>query len=132
MTTGEIDKEDAALAALFGLAAATSVGIADVSLFSHSFSDTLFTLGDQAVTFATVVSAVVLGFVYVTNEPDLDRIRAMDNGDWYWYAVIATVLVIVAVPFVPSVQDAVRSNDLLALAVLAVESTGYVAISYLG
>ena len=46
-TTQKINKEDAALATAYVLAASASVGIANVTLFRHSLTDVVFSAGGQ-------------------------------------------------------------------------------------
>lgn len=131
MATGEIDTEDAAVAAVFGLAAASQVGIADVSLFGYSMTDVLTQVSGQDVTVAMLISLGALGWVWVTNEPDLDKIERQ-YGSEYLYASYATVALPVAVEVIPSVSDLIQSNDIFALASVAIMAIGFTALSYLG
>ena len=125
MAKHEIDTEDAAVFALFGLSAAASVGIADVQLFSYAFTDVVYNLGGRAITLATLLSAATFGFIYATNEPDLDKL-----DDEYKYAVIGTAALIVGIPMVPEVYNFVTSNDAIALGAMVVQSAGVVIVSF--
>jgi hypothetical protein len=122
----QVDSEDAILAPLFTLAAAASVGIADVTLFSASIQDTAFSLGGTAISIAAVVAPLVLAVAFVTNDPDLSRL-----DDEYYYAAIATAGLVVAMPLIPAAQDFATGNDFVALIVVTVETAGFMAISYL-
>lgn len=123
---GKVDSEDAILAPLFTLSAAASVGIANVTMFGYSIQDTAFTLGGQGIAIAAVLAALALGTAFVTNETDLSRL-----DDEYYYASIATVGLVVAMPLVPAAQNFATSNDFVALLVVTVETAGFMAISYL-
>jgi hypothetical protein len=127
MTRYEIDNEDAAVFAVFGLAAAATVGIANVELFGYAFTDALTHMGGTAIPVATAVSAAAFGWIWVTNEPNLDNIE--DN---YRYATIGTVTLIVAIPFIDPLNAFVTSNDVIALAAVLVQSFGAVAVSFYG
>lgn len=125
MATNEIDTEDAAVFALFGLAAAATVGIADVTLFGYAFSDPMPYLNMENLSIATGISLAAFAWVWYTNEPDLDR---MDDN--YTYAVMGTLALIVAIPLVPQIADLVMANDALALGAVAIQSAGVVIVSY--
>jgi len=127
MTRYEIDTEDAAVFAIFGLAAAATVGIANVELFGYAFTDALTDMGGTSIPVATAVSAASFGWIWFTNEPDLDKME--DN---YKYATIGTAALIVAIPFVDPVQSFVTSNDVIALGAVLVQSGGAVAVSFYG
>jgi len=125
MATNEIDTEDAAVFAIFGLGAAASVGIADVQLFGFAFSDPMPFLEIGSATVATLVSLICFGWIWITNEPDLDTL-----DDNYTYMVLGTVALIVAVPLIPSLHDFVTSSDVTALAAVLVQSAGSVIVSF--
>lgn len=125
MATNEIDTEDAAVFAIFGLGAAASVGIADVQLFGYAFSDPMPFLEVGSATIATLVSLLCFGWIWVTNEPDLDKL-----DDNYRYAVFGTLALIVAVPLVPQLMQFVTSSDVVALAAVMVQSAGAVVVSF--
>lgn len=123
---GKVDSEDAILAPLFTLSAGASVGIANVSLFGYSIQDIAFSIGGQGIAIAAVLAALALGVAFVTNETDLGQL-----DDEYYYASIATVGLVVAMPLVPAAHDFAVSNDFVALLVVVIESAGFMAISYL-
>jgi len=127
MTRYEIDTEDAAVFAIFGLATAATVGIANVELFGYAFTDALTHMGGTAIPVATGVSAATFGWIYYTNEPDLDKME--DN---YKYAILGTVGLIVGIPFIDPVNTFVTSNDVIALAAVLTQSAGAVATSFYG
>jgi len=126
MAKYEIDTEDAMVFALFGLAAASTVGIANVELFSYAFTDVIADVGSHGVTLATAVSAGSFGWVYYTNDPDLDKL-----DDEYKYAVIGTAALIVGIPLVPELHNIITQSDVFALVALGIQSAGVVAVSYL-
>ena len=72
---------------------AVAVGIASVQLFDMAFSDTVFSLSGSEVTVETVVSLLVFGYIYVTNDND---ISSMD--DFYTAALVRTVGLTLAIP----------------------------------
>lgn len=122
----QVDSEDAILAPLFTLAAAASVGIADVTAFGASIQDTAFSLGGQAITIAAVVAPLVLAIAFITNDPDLSKL-----DDEYYYAAAATGVLVIALPLVPAAQDFATSNDFVALLAVTIQTAGFMAISYL-
>jgi len=125
MAHNEIDKEDAAVFALFGLGAASSVGIADVQLFGYAFSDPMPYLDIGTATVATLVSLLCFAWIWITNDPDMDKL-----DDTYTYLVMGTVALIVAVPLVTQLHSFITANDAIALAAVMVQSAGAVAVSY--
>lgn len=129
MAQHKVDSEDALVFALFGLAAAATVGIADVTILGYSFSDTLFNLAGTAITIASTVSIAAFGWVVYTNQVGMEDIQKLDQE--YYIAVIVTAVLIVGIPFVPSLHDFVTSSDYVALGAIAVESAGLVAVSYM-
>jgi hypothetical protein len=122
-----LDAEDALLAPIFSIATAASVNIANVSLFGASLQDTAFMLGAEAIPVGTVVAALAFVTAYVTNDgADLGRL-----DDEYRYAVMATAGMIVAIPVIPSVLDFITSSDFMSLAVVAIQSAGFAAVSWM-
>ncbi|PSQ19580.1 hypothetical protein BRD00_01580 [Halobacteriales archaeon QS_8_69_26] len=122
MTKGEFDKEDVALAGVFVLAAASGVGIAEVTLFDVAFSDPVV----SGLTLGTLLSGGIFGFAYLTNDNDLG---SLDDG--YTYTVYVTAALIVGIAMVPGVESFVTQNDLFRLLALVVQSLGYAAVSYM-
>lgn len=125
MAQGEFDQEDVALAGIYVLAAASVVGIAQVTLFGTQFSDQVIgVLG--GVSLGTVLSAAIFGFAYLTND---NSIQGLDDS--YRYIVFATAFFIVSPAVFPPVQDFITQNDLFRVATLIIQSLGYAAVSYL-
>jgi FtsH-binding integral membrane protein len=120
------DWYDMVMAGFFTLATAVTVGIASVTLFNTAFSDALFSLGDSEITVATALSLAILGFVYVTNDNDID---SMD--DFYTAALVGTIGLTLAIPLFPPVEDLVTTNDLMRSLTIAVMAIGYGAASYI-
>ena len=125
MAKGEFDKEDVALAGVFVLAAASTVGIAQVELFSTAFSDQVVS-SFGGLTLGSLLSGAILAFAYVTNDNDLSNL-----DDSYTYTVYLTLGLVIGIAFVPSVESFVTQNDLFRVAALFVQSLGYAAISYM-
>lgn len=123
---GRFDRIDSALASAFTIAAAATVGIADVELFNTGISDTAFSIGGQAIPFASAIALGVLGIAWYTNDSDLESL-----DDTYTYAVIGTFALVIFIPLVPSLNNAIVSSDWLALAAVIMQSAGYAGVSYL-
>lgn len=125
MTKGEFDKEDVALAGIFVLAAASTVGIARVELFNTAFSDVIVSsLG--GLTLGTLLSGGILVFAYLTNDNDINNL-----DDTYKYTVALTAALIVGIAVSPGMEDFVTQNDLFKLTAVIVQSLGYAAVSYM-
>lgn len=122
----KVDREDAVLAPVFSIAAAATVGIADVTLFGTGISDTAFSVGAQAIPFATAISLGALLIAWFTNDADLDSL-----DDEYTWAVIGTFALAIFIPMVPSLNEFVVGSDFVALGAVAVQSAGFMAVSYL-
>jgi hypothetical protein len=122
---GTVDREDAILAPIFTIAAAATVGIADVTLFGTGISDTAFSLGQQAIPFASAISIGALLVAWFTNDADLDSL-----DDQYTWAVIGTFALAIFVPLVPSLNEFIIGSDWVALGAVAVQSAGFMAVSY--
>jgi hypothetical protein len=123
---GQVDSEDAILAPVFTLAAAASVGIADVTLFNTSITDTVFSLGSTGISYAVILGLAALGIAYITNESDLSKL-----DQEYYYAAIATPALMLGLEFMPALADFASGSDFIALGFVAVEAAGFIAISYL-
>ena len=125
----EFDKEDIAISGAFVLAAAASVGIAEVTLFDWSLSGIAYTFGETGgteVMWSTLVSIIALALVWVTNDPDMDSL-----SDEYTYAIVGTFALVLGIGFVPQIETLVTGSDFAALLALVIQSAGYSAISYL-
>ncbi len=125
MATGEFDKEDVALAGIFVLAAASTVGIADVTLFDTSFSEGVG-VGVGEFTLGTLLSAGIFAFGYLTNDND---VQSLD--DTYRYTVYGTLALILAPAFITPLYDIVTQNDLFRVLAVTIQSLGYAAVSYM-
>jgi len=97
-----------------------------VTLFGTGISDTAFSIGGEAIPFASAIALGVFAVAWYTNDAD---IASLDDS--YTYAVIGTLALIVFIPVVPSLNNAIVSNDWLALAAVLVQSGGYMGVSYL-
>ena len=128
MASMEFDKEDIAISGAFVLAAAASVGIAEVTLFDWSLSGIAYAFGDGGteVMWSTLISIIALALVWVTNDPDMSSL-----SDEYTYAIVGTFALVLGIGFVPQIETLVTGSDFAALLALVIQSAGYSAISYL-
>lgn len=124
---GQFDSEDSLLAAIFALATANSVGLVEgPSLLGYDFGMNLGTFSGIDVSLSFVVALTILGIVYATNETDL---RKLD--DEYYVAAIATPALMVLMLVSPPLNDFVTTTPVAGFVVVAIESAGYAAVSYL-
>jgi cytosine/uracil/thiamine/allantoin permease len=116
MARKEIDVIDAILAPVFAIAGAVTVGIADVSVMGYDLSTSVISTASQSISAASILAILAVAAAYVTNEPDFSRMGQTQTG----------------VPLVPAIGDVVLGNDILGLAVLAIEAVGYYVLSWMG
>lgn len=124
---GQIETEDAIISPAFIIAGAVAAGIATVSAMGYSLSTSLFSLGGISVSAAGAVTVTALVAAWVSNEPNPERMDDVEK-----YATYGTLALVFGTTFLPSIHTFVTSNDIVGLVVLAVEASGYYAISYLG
>ena len=129
MVQNQVDLEDAAVFGLFGLAAATTLGLASVNVWGYGSGDSIWSVADTSLTLASLVSVAALAWVVITNQVGMDDIQDLETE--YYVAVIVTFVVVLGVPFIPASGEFVTSSDTNAVVVLLVESAGVVAISYM-
>ncbi|WP_255148992.1 hypothetical protein [Halorarius halobius] len=130
MARMEGDWLDFALAGLFTLATAVTVGIATVQIFDVQFSDAVVSLGGSSLDVATLFSLGTLAFMFITN----DNTSVGDLGEFddvYGVSLVATVGLTLAIPLVPAVEDLVTSSDFLRTAVVGVMSVGYATAAWI-
>ena len=129
MSRYKIDNEDAATLVGYVISMLTVVGIVSVDFMTYSFSDTLFTLGEEGtigVTIAGAVAVILLAMAYVTNDNSID-----DLDDNYTYAVAGSAIITFGMVFFPRVQDfLVGQHDVVSVLAVAVATAGYAALSY--
>lgn len=123
---GQIETEDAILSPAFVISGAVAAGIASVSAMGYSLSTSLFSVGGVSVTAAGAIATVALLAAWMSNEPNPER---MD--DTAKYATYGTIALVLGTTFLPSVNSVVTSNDIVGLVVIAIEASGFYAISYL-
>lgn len=129
MTRGEFDDVDLVAMPVFLLGSLFQLDLLSV--------DSLPLIGDPAAAFSTVagveisiamlLSLVALGVVAYTNNWSIDGISGGVQG----YIVIATVGLIIAPPFMPALEEAV-SGGVGAMFALAIQTSGYAVLSYVG
>lgn len=118
---------DVVLGGLFTVSAATTLGIADVTLFDQSLSEVLATIGGFDITYAVMVSLLVLAGAWLVNKPRLDMLSQEQK-----LLVGGTVAVVGASVVAPSLLDPVTSSVALALVALGIEAGGFWAIAQEG
>jgi hypothetical protein len=128
---GKIDLNDAVVSPFFVLASAISVGLISFSLFGIDFASAAFEFAANsgqtvAISYAQIIAVVALLVAYATNKPDFSGMGAIEM-----WAVVATVALVVAPPFVPIIQE-LLSNDLAGLLAIVVQAGGFYSLSYLG
>ena len=126
----ELAEEDLVLAPLFTLAAATGVGLADVSLLGTSLSSVATTVEGVAITWAFVLSVGSLLAAYLTDRGDLSRLSEEER--LFSYLGVAIILATLIAPdAVQSVGDASGlAPTVFALGLLGIEAGAFWAIAY--
>lgn len=124
---GKFDWYQMAFFGAFALAVAVTAGIATVTWFNVSFSDSLFSLGGSSIDIATAIGVAALVGVWLTNDTDLD-----DLDDMSKYVLLGAVGLLVAVPFIPQVGDVVTSSDAAASAFIVLECVAYAVAAWMG
>jgi hypothetical protein len=133
MATMNFDPEDTALIALVAFAAAVMAGLGSFSAFDVSLSDT-FQAAGGTFSYAYLVTAGAFAWTVITNDMDLGNLR--DNArdqldDYYYWALMGSIVVLVAWPFVDGVSSFVTSQDLWGVLFIAGSVGAQVAIGYM-
>jgi len=139
---GKVDMEDALAGTVFALSAAVSTGVADISVLGFDLSGELINLNGTSIGLALALSAAALITAYATNrmygsprqnlDTDLNSILG-GTASVETYIAAATVIIVLANGFnVLGVSDTIAGNDVLGLAVLAIESAGYYVVAWMG
>jgi hypothetical protein len=118
---------DALMAALFTLAAASGLGVANVEIASYQFTDVFLTLTGVEITTGSLIAVLALGVAWYLNNPAPRR--------WSREKQILVGLTIFGVfggILVPDMLDSLSQNVVVALSVIGIESGGYWAIAQSG
>jgi len=121
------DQFDLALAALFTASAATTVGIADVTVLNISLSEIFTTIAGVDITVAMMASILALAGGWFINQPSLDAL-----GSEQRMLVGATLALVVALAASADLASWVTGDPLIGIAVMAVESGGFYSIALEG
>ena len=126
----ELAEEDLVLAPLFTLAAATGVGLADVSLLGTSLSSVATTVEGVDVTWAFLLSIGALLGAYLTDRGDISSLS--EEEKLFSYLGLAIIGATLAAPeAVKSVGDASGlAPTVFALGLLGIEAGAFWAIAY--
>lgn len=117
MSRKQMDAEDVLAGTLFTLSTASSAGIASVSVFGVSLKDILFSISPIDITIAGIVGLVTFAAVAFTNGFDRGSLEKMAPEELF--ALFIAGLGVFSVSFVPAVQDAVQSSDILGIGATA-------------
>lgn len=134
MSKLEFDPVDAALMVALAMSGFIMTGIATFSLFDVSFADTLVTVAGYDVTYAYALSAgAVLGTIATNDNTEFDTladdIKRLD--DYYMYAAVGTLGLLVGWLFIPAVGDFFTSSDAMALVYVGVTTTGQFVLGWM-
>lgn len=125
--TGSIDLTDYIMAPAFSVAAFVLVGIGSFSLYGYNLSMTLWSGSGATVTLAWLISTIALGSAWASN-------RMGDNWDDFdeleSAAVIGGVVLLVGIPFVPFVNNAVTGSQAVGTVALVVLGALYTTLAY--
>jgi len=134
MAVKNFDPIDAMLSLAMGASGFIMVGIATFSIFGLNFSDTMVSLAGFDLTTAYVVSLVALFGTIATNDNTSlselqDDIQKLD--DYYYYAIVGTVVLLFAWLLFPSIPEFFRSEDLWGLIYVIGTTTAQAAIGWM-
>lgn len=112
----QFDPEDTALIAVVAFAAAVMAGLGSFAAFDVSLSDTFQMAGGTfsiayAVTLGAFVATVLTNDL-PTNPSDLRDRAQKDLDQEYYLALVASVGLLLAWPFIPEIESFVTSQDL--------------------
>jgi hypothetical protein len=137
----EFDPLDAGATLALAVSGFIMTGIATFQLFDVNFSDVIYSSGNIEITMAYALSVAALGATFVTNESvtidgttlksDETGETLQDLGDYYYYAVVATLGLMAAWLVLPQVPDFFTSSDLWALVYVGVTTTGQFVIGWM-
>jgi hypothetical protein len=131
----QFDPEDTALIAVVAFAAAVMAGLGSFAAFDVSLSDTFSMAGG---TFSIAYGATIAAFALTvltndlpTNPSDLRQEAEKQLDQEYYLALVGSLLVLVAWPFVPEIESFVTSEDLWGVLFVVGSVGAQVAIGYM-
>lgn len=128
MARNEIDKFDVAAVVLFPIAAASVFGVwsLTVSIFGGwSPSQTLFSAGGTAITWALLVAILSMAWIVGTNEIDGSNYR-----DWEYGMIAFGFLSVPLYQFVPAFKNIVDSHDAIRVLMFLLTAVAATYIAY--
>ena len=128
----ELDTGDASVAALFAFAIFSVVDITNVNFMGATFQDELTTLlnGDVVLSIGGGIALIIWGFVYFTNDNDIQLDKGMDDN--YTILVIASTLITAGLVFVDPVQAwFMAQHDVITALGPLISFAGLLSIGYL-
>lgn len=122
---GGMDVIDTIVSNAYILAAAATVGFAEITIREWSMTDAITTLGSTAVSWGFAISLVAIAIMWGTNDRTLSNMDGRQT-----LGVAALVGGHLAVEFVPGVHDWVVGSVWISGVALVVLGTGYYIIAY--
>jgi len=121
MATKSIDLEDLVPAQAFGLVTLVQFGIVSLTAYGSFDLAQTYSFGGFSVSFAFLISIVSLTAIAVTNELDLDDLKAWDESarrsstldDTYQWLLVGTFAITIGVEFFQPINDLVTGNDIV-------------------
>lgn len=113
---------------VFGIATAVSLGLvetATIPVFGDFLGDIVFTTGDIEWSIARSISLGSLLFVLLNRDRSLSETRGIDL-----YLTYATIALIVAPPFVGTLEELLGTGGFAAIIAWIAQSYAYAAISF--
>lgn len=128
------DPEDAAATVAMFIGASAMAGIATWQLFDVNLSDVAFQLAGNDVTLAASLTALALAITIITNDntsfsslrEDADQLE-----NYYTFAILGSIVLLVGWVFIPDISSFVQSSDLWGVGYIGVSLTAQMAIGYM-
>ncbi|WP_053946695.1 hypothetical protein [Halolamina sediminis] len=137
MSTKSYDPEDIGMLVLGMFSAAVMVGIAEISAFGFSLSDSFTFLGNTTTLAWVVAVGTFVGTIVTNDHTDLLTAggprKLLDSSldDMYGYTVLAAGGLLVAWVFVPQVADFVTGSDLWGVAYIGLVASSQITLGWL-
>lgn len=131
---GSVSLEDAIGAPFYTLGTAVASGIATVQVFSTNLASNAINLGTGGISFAFLLGIIPLLMAFYTSNVDAGDVltRPEDSGleNEEWGAFAGGTVTVVGLEFVPQIQTAVQSNEVLSVIALGLASGAYYLVAY--
>ncbi len=139
MATKSIDIEDLVPAQAFSLVTLVQFGIVSLTAYGSFDLAQSMSLGGFNVSYAFIIAIVSLGAIAVTNELDLEDLKAWDDSarrsssldDTYQWTLLGTVGITVGVEFIPQINNLVTGSDIIGTVAFAICVVGVWAVVWL-